>query len=184
VIAAERLQRLRVAWYRRRWTCDVIHGQPILHAPALLAGEGTITFEADVNIGWQQGPAFLCGYSYFEAREPAARITFGRQTHLNNGVTIVSVGPGIEVGARCLIGPGVHIYDSDFHPLNAASRSTALPEMAAVRIGDDVFLGTNAIILKGVTVGNGSVVGAGAVVSSDVEPGAIVAGNPAHVVRA
>jgi acetyltransferase-like isoleucine patch superfamily enzyme len=56
--------------------------------------------------------------------------------------------------------------------------------MGRVEIGDDVFIGTNALILKGVTVGNGAVVGAGAVVVVDVPPDAVVGGNPARVIGA
>jgi acetyltransferase-like isoleucine patch superfamily enzyme len=51
-------------------------------------------------------------------------------------------------------------------------------------IGDDVFVGMEALVLKGVTIGDGAVVGAGAVVTQDVPPRAVVAGNPAQVVRA
>lgn len=60
-------------------------------------------------------------------------------------------------------------------------RDSAEPERAHVEIGDEVFLGTNAIILKGVTLGARSVVGA--VVTTDVAEGAVVAGNPAKVVQ-
>jgi acetyltransferase-like isoleucine patch superfamily enzyme len=95
---------------------------------------------------------------------------------------VVSEGPGISIGRRCLFGPGVHVYDSDFHPLAASDRRGTAARMARVEIGDDVFIGTNALILKGVSVGDGSVVGAAAVVVADVPPGAVVAGNPARVV--
>jgi maltose O-acetyltransferase len=177
------IQRLRIAWFKRHWTCAEIEGQPQLSAPLMLAGQGKISFGALVTFGWEQSPGFLSGYSYVEARNPGAQVSFGDGTFLNNCVTLVSEGPGISVGRGCLFGPGVHVYDSDFHALEAADRRTAPAAMARVQIGDDVFLGTNAIVLKGVTVGAGSVVGAGAVVVEDVPPGAIVAGNPAQVVR-
>jgi len=77
----------------------------------------------------------------------------------------------------------VHIYDSDFHALDAAERETAEPRTAQVTIGDDVFIGSNAIVLKGVSIGAGGVVGAGAVVGADVPARAIVAGNPARELR-
>jgi len=180
---ADLIQRLRIAAFRRRWTCGQVVGTPVLRMPIILAGQGRIVFGANVVVGWEQSPGFLSGYSYVEARNPGSEVTFGEDTHLNNGVTFASEGPGIAVGRRCLIGSGVHVYDSDFHSLDAERRRDAPPRMGRVDIGDDVFIGTNALVLKGVTVGSRSVVGAGAVVIEDVPPGAVIAGNPAKVVR-
>ncbi len=177
------LQRLRIAWYRRQWSCARIDGQPLLVSPALLAGAGSISFHGEVTLGWEQGPSFSSGYTYIEARRPESRVELGAGTHLNNAVTIVSEGPGVRLGERCLLGPGVHIYDSDFHALEAELRVSGEPRRAGVTIGDDVFLGTNAIVLKGVSIGHGSVVAAAAVVVDDVPPGAVVGGNPAREVR-
>jgi acetyltransferase-like isoleucine patch superfamily enzyme len=181
VLAAVALHRLRIAWYRRQWTCADVRGRPQLRAPVMLAGQGRISFEQAVTLGWELAPGFLSGYSYLEARYPGSSVTIGEGTHLNNCVTIVSEGPGVSVGRSCLFGPCVHVYDSDFHPLDATTRETAVPERARVVIGDEVFLGTGAIVLKGVTLGARSVVGAGAVVGGDVPEGAVVAGNPAKV---
>lgn len=183
VRAAAALQRLRVAWYRSQWTCRDLDGAPILRAPALLVGEGRISFARDVVLGWELGPAYRSGYSYVEARGAGSSVSFGERTQVNNAVTIVSEGPGIAVGKRCLLGPGVHIYDSDFHALQASLREQGSAAKASVEIGDDVFIGTNAIILKGARLGAGSVVGAGAVVSGVVPAGAVVAGNPARIVE-
>lgn len=105
------------------------------------------------------------------------------ETHLNNGIVIISEGPGILIGKRCLIGPGVHIYDSDFHALRVAGRASEEPRRAQVVIEDDVFIGSGAMILKGVRLGAGCVVGAGAVVAANVAAGLIVAGTPARVLR-
>jgi acetyltransferase-like isoleucine patch superfamily enzyme len=178
--SAALVQRVRIAWFRRQWTCADVRGAPELRAPVVLAGPGTISFEGGVAFGWEQGPGFFSGYSYVEARAPASRVAFGEGTHLNNGAAIVSEGPGVSIGRRCLIGTGVTIYDSDFHSLDAEARHAGAQGMAAVVIEDDVFLGTKVIVLKGVTVGAGSVVGAGAVVVADVPPKAVVAGNPAR----
>jgi galactoside O-acetyltransferase len=183
-VRSDLIQRLRIAWFRHRWTCAQIEGEPQLRAPALLAGKGSISFGEQVILGWEQSAGYLSGYTYLEARNPESRIVFGDLTHLNNGVMVVSEGPGISIGRRCLFGPGVHVYDSDFHPLAAADRRDSAPQMARVEIGDDVFIGTNALILKGVRVGDGSVVGAGAVVVADVASGAVVGGNPARVIAA
>jgi len=104
----------------------------------------------------------------------------------------------IEIGSYCLISWNVGIADSDFHPLDPAERrrdALALApyykdrpprppiRTAPVRIGHNVWIGMNAIILKGVTIGDNSVIAAGSVVSKSVSANTVVAGNPAVVVR-
>lgn len=84
----------------------------------------------------------------------------------------------IEIGEGVMIAQNVTIYDSDAHEISGG-RGVTLP----VRIGDHVWIGLSAIILKGVTIGDGAVVAAGAVVTRDVPPGTLVAGNPARVIR-
>jgi acetyltransferase-like isoleucine patch superfamily enzyme len=89
----------------------------------------------------------------------------------------------VTIGKRCSIAWGVTICDHDFHKTYdtiGASR----PETAPITIEDNVWIGMNATILKGVTVGSGSVVAAGAMVTRNVAPGTTVAGNPARVIRA
>jgi maltose O-acetyltransferase len=79
------------------------------------------------------------------------------------------------------------VFDLDGHPLDADERRAGQPTPASavrpVEIGDDVWVGTGALILKGVTVGPRSVVAARAVVTADVPADVVVAGNPARVVR-
>jgi acetyltransferase-like isoleucine patch superfamily enzyme len=90
----------------------------------------------------------------------------------------------IRIGERCLIGADVVIVDTDFHALDAARRDAGWTAIgcAPVEIGDDVFIGTRAIVLKGVCIGRGAVVGAGSVVTRSVPEFAVVAGNPAVMV--
>lgn len=116
---------------------------------------------------------------------PGAVIEVGDDTGISGGVICSAV--NIRIGKRCLIGADVKIADTDFHaikPLNRYSNNN--PEdiaVAPITIGDDVFVGTGAIILKGVTIGTGSVIGAGAVVTRDVPDFSIAAGNPARAIR-
>ena len=89
----------------------------------------------------------------------------------------------ISIGHRVLIGAGALIIDSDAHPVAPGDRAQRLPARTApIEIGDDVFIGARAIVLKGVKIGAGAVLGAGSVVVKDVPPYAIVAGNPAKPV--
>lgn len=102
----------------------------------------------------------------------------------------------ISIGDRVLIAHNVNIFDSLTHPLNPRERHRHYRDIltsghpdnidlgeAAVRIDDDVWIGCLSIVLRGVTIGEGAIVGAGSVVSQDVPPFTIVAGNPARVVR-
>jgi acetyltransferase-like isoleucine patch superfamily enzyme len=91
----------------------------------------------------------------------------------------------ILIGDNVAVGANTTIVDTDFHPLNAQERQVANSQAATapVVIQNDVFIGMNCLILKGVTIGRGSVVGAGSVVTKDVPPCVIVAGNPARVLR-
>jgi acetyltransferase-like isoleucine patch superfamily enzyme len=116
---------------------------------------------------------------------------------LLNGALIMA-DERIEIGAHCLVSWNVGIADSDFHPIDAAQRridTMALAPFykdrpprpplrtAPVIIKDNVWIGMNALVLKGVTIGENSVVAAGAVVSKDVPANVVVAGNPAIIVK-
>ena len=92
----------------------------------------------------------------------------------------------ISIGDRVWVGANTVICDTDFHPLDPQRRrdQPLAAETAPIEIGDDVFIGMNALILKGVTIGAEAVVGAGAVVTRDVPARAIIAGNPARILGA
>ena len=113
---------------------------------------------------------------------PRAVIEIGDDVGMSG--CVISACMSITIGSRVLIGSGALIMDSDFHSLDIEARfqgDKGLPR--AVVIGDDVFIGARAIVLKGVHIGRGAVVGAGAVVTKDVGEFELVAGNPAQVVR-
>ncbi len=100
------------------------------------------------------------------------------------GATLVAA-ECIDIGQRVVVGANVTIVDTDFHPLDPAERERDMlaGEHRPVRIEDDVFIGMNSIILKGVTIGRGSVIGAGSVVTRDIPADSVAAGNPAGVIR-
>jgi acetyltransferase-like isoleucine patch superfamily enzyme len=115
---------------------------------------------------------------------PNAAITVGSDTGIS-GASICA-GIGVSIGERCLIGANVIIADTDFHPVDPADRRYCKNDHDIVAkpviIEDNVFIGANTIVLKGVRIGQNSVVGAGSTVTRDVPPNSIVAGNPAHVI--
>jgi acetyltransferase-like isoleucine patch superfamily enzyme len=115
---------------------------------------------------------------------PGAEIEIGADTGISGGA--ICAQRSVRIGRNCLFGANVQVCDTDFHAIapegRRHERDPARIGSAPVVIEDDVFLGTGAIVLKGVRVGAGAIVGAGAVVTRDVPARAIVAGNPARVV--
>ncbi|MDJ1501457.1 acyltransferase [Xanthocytophaga agilis] len=107
-----------------------------------------------------------------------ATLSIGDNSRVN-GVHI-SASERIEIGKNVRMAPYTIIMDDDFHdPSNHFSSGKKAP----IIIEDDVWIATRAIILKGVTIGRGSVIAAGAVVSKDVEPYTVVAGVPAKPIK-
>lgn len=95
----------------------------------------------------------------------------------------VSAAKSIRIGNNVLVGSGAIISDSDAHPIDPRDRLRGGGgECSPVVIEDDVFIGARAIILKGVTIGRGSVIGAGSVVAKSIQPYSIAVGNPVRVV--
>ena len=93
----------------------------------------------------------------------------------------------IKIGRFTRIGANCKIIDTDFHPIDIKYRHMGLNEEYALRkpivIGNDCFIGTNSIILKGTTLGNNVIVGAGSVVHGNFPDNCIIAGNPAKIIR-
>ena len=110
----------------------------------------------------------------------SGRLTIGHGTNVNGTGTKLLCALEITIGEHCTLSWDVQVLDHDFHALTVDGLER--PSVAPVRIGDRVWVGTRAVVLKGVTIGDGAVVAAGAVVTSDVPPGAVVGGVPARVI--
>lgn len=109
-------------------------------------------------------------------RDRGAVLEIGDGTFVNHRTELVAH-EHVRLGRDCLLAWDVLVLDSDSHAVDGGPRS------APVRIGDRVWIGCRATVLKGVTVGDGAVIAAGSVVTGDVPARALVAGNPARVVR-
>ena len=119
--------------------------------------------------------------------KPGFKCDFGINIHIgdnfltNYNVMILDMAP-VTIGNNVWIGPNVGIF-AVAHPMEAAGRRNILGIAKPISIGDDVWIGGNATILMGVTIGKNAIIGAGAVVTHDVPENAVVAGNPARVIR-
>ena len=94
--------------------------------------------------------------------------------------TVIDGSGGLTIGAGCDVSCGVHVYTHSTVRRCVSGRAYSEVDRAPVVIGDRVFLGANAVVMMGVTIGDGAVVAAGAVVTRDVPPATVVAGVPAR----
>lgn len=110
-------------------------------------------------------------------------VRLGANVYLNSNCTIIDTCL-VSIGSRTLVAPNVSFY-SGRHPLDPQLRNgTRGPETGKeIYVGEDCWIGGGATVLPGVTIGRGSTVGAGSVVTKDVPPFHVVAGNPARIIR-
>jgi len=174
-------------WWRRAWR----HVLGRAWAPWALAACDSVGPGARVR-GWpvveNEGGRIVigsrfCVWSHLGRVElyagPGATLAIGNDVFVNHG-TVLSASCGITLGDRVNVAPRCTLLDNDFHGTDTRD---AAPRMAPIVLEDDVWLGTGVIVLRGVTIGRGSVVAAGAVVTRDVPPGVLAGGVPARVLR-
>ncbi|GHD65391.1 sugar O-acetyltransferase [Jeongeupia chitinilytica] len=121
---------------------------------------------------WVRAPLF-CEYG--------KSIRIGAHSFLNAGVTFLD-GTAITIGNNVLVGPNVQFYGAS-HPIDHIARRDWVARWKPITVEDDAWIGGNAVICQGVTIGARAIVGAGAVVLRDVPPDTIVGGNPARIIR-
>jgi acetyltransferase-like isoleucine patch superfamily enzyme len=95
---------------------------------------------------------------------------------------VIGARQSIKLGNSVMVGANVLITDFDWHAIDPLTRHTGEPKSKPINIGNNVFLGYSAIVLKGVTIGDNSVIGANSVVTSNIPADVIAAGNPCKVI--
>jgi acetyltransferase-like isoleucine patch superfamily enzyme len=171
------LSLLVTAAYRAARRDRVAFGRDVVANHRLvIRGPGT------VEIGDRANLYAFAGATRLVARRPQARIVIGENARLNG--PLLQADTLIEVGPDCILGQA-HILDTDMHSLALDRRTNpqAPVRRAPVILERNVWVARGAAVLPGVRIGEGSVVGYGAVVATDVPPFVVVAGNPARVVR-
>jgi maltose O-acetyltransferase len=118
-------------------------------------------------------PPFICDYGEY--------LFLGESVFVNFGCVVLDSAP-VRIGDRTMLGPGVHIYTAT-HNVEPEIRREGLEFALPVTVGADVWIGGGVIIGPGLTIGDEVTIGAGSVVTRDVPPRTVVAGNPARVVR-
>jgi acetyltransferase-like isoleucine patch superfamily enzyme len=134
--------------------------------------------EIEAACALDRGVVLLC------SGEPLThpKIHIGAATYINRN-TFLDATESITIGKECAIGPGCYITDHD-HGQDVSLQPLAQPMLSKpTQIGDRVWLGANVTVLKGVTIGENTTVGAGSVVTKDLPAGAIAVGIPAKVIR-
>lgn len=175
------VQRCRVRWYSLMSTARVVDGGARIDQPLLATGHGVIEL-GRCHLGVPYA-GFFSGYINIEARGAGALVSVGDGVVINNNACIIAERGSISIGADTLIGPDVFIADSDFHHLDRDKRLSGAHTTSSVRIGRNVFIGGRVAILKGVTIGDDSVIGFGSVVTRSLPPGVIASGNPCRVMK-
>lgn len=167
--------------------------EPLFKAHCRSYGRGVRT---DVFIHWITGRGDIvvgndvlvdgkCSINFASRYAATPSLIIGDHTGIGHGCTF-SIGKRITIGRHCRIAAHVWMFDSSGHPADPQARLAGLPpaadEVKPITIGDNVWIGGRAIVHPGVTIGAHSVVSAGSVVTGDVPPCTIVAGNPARKV--
>jgi acetyltransferase-like isoleucine patch superfamily enzyme len=142
-----------------------------------IQGRGELIVGDEVTIVGKIGINFAARFC------PRPKLTIGSHTKISNRCSF-TVGKSISVGSHCLFASDVWVFDSSGHPADPTERMAGLPPRAdtvlPVVIGNNVWIGRRSLIHPGVTIGDNSIVAAGSVVTGDVPPNTVVAGNPAR----
>ena len=179
---------VRAVYY---WCFRVFIAEPLFKAYCRRYGRNVRT---DIYIHWVQGRGDIivgddvlidgkCSFTFAARFTQTPTLIVGSGTGIGHNCAF-TVGKSITIGRHCRIAGGVWMFDSYGHPSDPQARlenkAPSEAEVKPVIIHDNVWIGGRAVIFPGVTVGEGSIVSACAVVTSDVAPYSIVAGNPAR----
>lgn len=151
-----------------------LHTGPHLH---WVQGNGDILIGDNVSIDGR------CNFFFAASYTERPTLIIGDYTGFGHNCSFV-IGKQISIGRHCRFGSGIQMFDSPGHPLDPEKRLAGAPaniqDVRPIQIGDNVWVGSSAVIMPGVSIGDNSVVAQSAVVMSNIPPNVVVAGNPAR----
>jgi len=145
-------------------------------------GHGRLIVGSRNYLGATTAPCVGDGALMFQPRAESSLVEIGDGNWISNNVVALA-NERISIGNGCQIGDLVCIYDCDFHEVDPQTRIRSPGVTSPVRVGNNVWLGSRVMVLKGVTIGDNSVVAAMSVVVHSIPPDSIAAGVPARVLR-
>jgi len=194
IIEVTQARRIRIAsmplWRKAQLVWGLVRGALVYRQaglkrfPIIHRGVKVLTANGAIRIGhFSEIHERVALSAIAEPGQPQARLSIGDYTSIWYG-TVVSARHQITIGSQCAISWNCTIIDNDMHEIIYPGDLEPVRHSPAVRIDNHVWIGASAIVLKGVTIGENSVVAAGAIVTRDVPPNTLVAGAPARPMRA
>ena len=173
----------RFVWLERRYLKHLHIGAGVtFQVPVRSGGAGSLSIGDRSSFGYWAAPSLGSGEILLQPRSPGSEIRIGEGNAFSNNVTLVA-NDRIVIGDGCQIGDQVTIYDCDFHELDPATRNRSAGPAQPVSIGSNVWLGSRVMVLKGVSIGSNSVIGAMSLVTHSIPANCVAAGVPAKVIR-
>jgi maltose O-acetyltransferase len=158
-------------------------GQSVtFNVPVRSGGQGTLRVGDQTTFGFALAFRFGNGEIMLQPRTTEAEIVIGQNTIFNNNTVVCAV-KSIRIGSGCRIGDCVSILDTDFHEINPATRDHSVGVVKPVSIGNNVWIGSRVMVLKGASIGDNAVIAAMSVVTSAIPANCVAAGIPARVIR-
>ena len=145
-------------------------------------GRGELKIGEKNCFGFHMAPHFGSGALLIQPRNRDALIEIGNSNLFSNNISLCA-NEKISIGHGCQVGDQVSIYDCDFHEIDPATRALSHGPTSPVIIGHNVWLGSRVMVLKGVTIGTNSVVGAMSLVTKSIPSNCVAAGMPAQIIR-
>ena len=154
----------------------------VFFVPVKSGGQGTLRVGNGNKFGFPLAYHFGNGRIQLQPRTPDAEIVIGENNWFSNNLSVYAL-QSVRIGNNCRVGELVSIMDADFHEINPATRDRSAGVVKPVLIGNNVWIGNRAMILRGAKIGDNFVIGAMSLVTGKIPPNCVAAGVPAKVIR-